>query len=174
VNERDLPKLGPLQRLAHELRIALQLLHHTNAAGDRASGTNIVSGTADTLWRLERSSGSKAGRFVISGRDVSDQELRATFNGSGSWERGDSVSLTAPSSSKKERIATAVDDLIPETGIDRPTLLREVVRLLDLPEAEARNNSSTAREIDAHIERLRKQKKIAKRNTGPIRLQKIR
>lgn len=84
---KDYSDVGALKRFADAHNIALVLIHHLRKAGDdgdpfaRISGTNGISGAADTMLVLakERRSDDTA-TLSITGRDVEMQDLVLKFN----------------------------------------------------------------------------------------------
>ena len=91
---RDYNDIGTLKRFADAHNIALLLIHHLRKMGDdsdpfaRISGTNGLSGAADTMMVLskERRSDDTA-TLSITGRDVEQSDLVLKFNKSSClWE----------------------------------------------------------------------------------------
>lgn len=84
---RDYNDIGMLKRFADAHNIALLLIHHLRKMGDdsdpfaRISGTNGLSGAADSMWVLakERRSDDTA-TLSITGRDVEQTDLVLRFN----------------------------------------------------------------------------------------------
>lgn len=84
---RDYNDIGTLKRFADAHNIALLLIHHLRKMGDdsdpfaRISGTNGLSGAADSMWVLakERRSDDTA-TLSITGRDVEQTDLVLRFN----------------------------------------------------------------------------------------------
>lgn len=91
---RDYTDVGTLKRFADTHNIALLLIHHLRKLGDdsdpfaRISGSNGISGAADTMFVLskERRNADTA-TLSITGRDVEQDELVLHFNESSCiWE----------------------------------------------------------------------------------------
>lgn len=91
---RDYNDIGALKRFADAHNVALLLVHHLRKAGDDSdpfahiSGTNGLSGAADSMWVLakERRSDDTA-KLSITGRDVEQTDLVLRFNQSSClWE----------------------------------------------------------------------------------------
>jgi hypothetical protein len=81
--DRDYEALTGLRSLAHELRIAIIVAHHTCKAAsddllDLVSGTLGLSGAADTIIVIERQSGGFL--FDVRGRDVEAAQLAAELD----------------------------------------------------------------------------------------------
>jgi hypothetical protein len=82
--DRDYEALTGLRNLAHELRIAIIVAHHTRKAAsddllDLVSGTLGLSGAADTIIVIER---QPTGGYLFDcrGRDVEAAQLAASFD----------------------------------------------------------------------------------------------
>lgn len=171
---REQKALAPLQGLAQELEIAIQLLHHTNAAGERHGGSNAVAGTADTLWMIERPAGATQGTWNVSGRDVPDLHLQPTWDPSnGSWNLAQgSIPKTLQVKwvpTKTEKVEAAVEHIVGVDWIDRPTLLTEVsARFVQLGwEQPATNYLPKA--VDGACKKLVEKKVFEKSQTNPVR-----
>lgn len=91
---RDYNDIATLKRLADTHNIALLLIHHLRKATDdsdpfaRISGTNGLSGAADSMWVLSKERrGDDTATLSITGRDVEQAELALRFNKSSCrWE----------------------------------------------------------------------------------------
>jgi AAA domain len=83
----DVEDLGRLQSLFRDRRVALVIVHHSrkDVVGDdfvaSVSGTYGISGSADTIIRIERKRLEEFGKLVVTGRDVPEAELSARFDG---------------------------------------------------------------------------------------------
>jgi hypothetical protein len=83
----DYAQVSELQHFAHEHRIALVVVHHTNkrVADDvleMVSGTNGLTGAADTIMVYTRPRGApiNTSELFITGRDVDEQRLTIEFD----------------------------------------------------------------------------------------------
>ncbi len=80
-----------LKQIADEFGIAVLVLHHTRKAAaddylDTVSGTNGLTGAADTTLILKRSRGSADAVLSVTGRDVEESEHALRFDpASGTW-----------------------------------------------------------------------------------------
>lgn len=90
---RDYQDIGVLKRFADAHNIALLLIHHLRKMGDndpfaRISGTNGLSGAADTMMVLTKENrSSDTSALSITGRDVEQADLAVKFNKSSClWE----------------------------------------------------------------------------------------
>lgn len=84
---KDYGDIGTLKRFADSHNIALLLIHHLRKAGDdsdpfaRISGTNGISGAADTMMVLAKERrGDDTAMLSITGRDVEQADLVLRFN----------------------------------------------------------------------------------------------
>lgn len=84
---KDYSDIGTLKRFADSHNIALLLIHHLRKAGDdsdpfaRISGTNGISGAADTMMVLAKERrGDDTAMLSITGRDVEQKDLVLRFN----------------------------------------------------------------------------------------------
>lgn len=84
---KDYADVGTLKKFADAHNIALLLIHHLRKAGDdsdpfaRISGTNGISGAADTMMVLAKEKRSAdTATLSVTGRDVKMQELILKFN----------------------------------------------------------------------------------------------
>lgn len=74
-----------LQELAHELGVAILVVHHNRKAQDSdwlndLSGSNGLAGGADTIVVIRRERGSADAVLYVTGRDLEDQELALRFD----------------------------------------------------------------------------------------------
>jgi hypothetical protein len=80
-----------LQELAHELGIAILLVHHNRKAADadwmnEISGSQGIAGGADTIIIIKRDRAAADAVLHVSGRDVDEQELALKFDkDTGRW-----------------------------------------------------------------------------------------
>lgn len=78
-----------LARLAADHQVAIVVVHHQRKMRsadflENVSGTNGLTGTADTIALLERARGEGEAALKVTGRDVEDQELGLRMVG-GAW-----------------------------------------------------------------------------------------
>ena len=73
--------LAPLQEFAQEKNMAVIVVHHVRKSTGRGdvfeeiSGTNAISGVADTLLVLQKTSQEYVSNLHVTGRDVEEQEI---------------------------------------------------------------------------------------------------
>jgi len=85
VYQEDYDLLGLLKEIADRHNVATVVNHHMRKALaldwiDSISGTAGISGSADTLWVLDRHRGSRDGVLKVTGRDVEEDELSLTYD----------------------------------------------------------------------------------------------
>ncbi|MDX1494171.1 MAG: hypothetical protein R3253_08940 [Longimicrobiales bacterium] len=77
--------LKAIQRLAHDLHIAIILVHHDNKTEpddplDRVSGSKAMTGIPDTIWILRRKKRTKdAATLLVTGREVVEKQHEMVF-----------------------------------------------------------------------------------------------
>ena len=89
----DYRDVRALKELADALGLAVLLVHHQRKIDDpdpfnTVSGTNGITGAADTTMVLDRKRGEKQAVFRVTGRDVVGRELALEFNDC-RWELAD-------------------------------------------------------------------------------------
>jgi hypothetical protein len=132
--EADYAALGDLHKVAHELALAIVVVHHTRkmAADDlmeTVSGSYGVSGAVDTILVLaSKSSGTV---FDIRGRDVESAELAIEFNKTTCRWRVLGNASEVHASEQRKKILAALEEaagpkgiagLIEATGMNRNSL----------------------------------------------------
>jgi hypothetical protein len=139
--DRDYEALTGLRSLAHELSVPVAIAHHTRKAEaddaiDKVSGTHGLSGAADTIIVIERSS---TGGFVfdIRGRDVEAALLAAEFDReSCRWSiLGDAAEVQRSDTRKAILAALAStgtmspSEMAATTGLDRNSISAALYRM---------------------------------------------
>lgn len=89
--DADVAMLRPLHNWAHERRVALVFVHHTNQmkleAGEswmkQVSGTTGITGTVDQTMLLRGERGSREAELLLVGRDMPDSEY--ALHRTGPW-----------------------------------------------------------------------------------------
>ena len=82
----DYKEIERIKKIADELQVAILLVHHMRKQDDKdpinkLSGTNGISGGADTIFTLDRSKRSQNNATLIcTGRDLEYRELELNFN----------------------------------------------------------------------------------------------
>ena len=87
-------QLSLLKNLADEFAIPILVVHHLKKGAstdegdwiEQLSGSMGMSGTPDTIWHVTRPRGDPKGTWRVTGRDIDEQELAATFDSEcGKW-----------------------------------------------------------------------------------------
>jgi hypothetical protein len=120
-----------LQELAHELGIAILIVHHNRKAADvdwmnEISGSQGIAGGADTIIIIKRDRAAVDAVLHVSGRDVEEQELALKFDkDTGRW--------TIIGDAQEHRQSKARNEI--HTLLDRegPMTPKEVADELDQP-----------------------------------------
>jgi hypothetical protein len=87
-------QLSNIRNIAHKHGANITLIHHTKKGAsldplDMASGTRAMTGVPDTIWVLERESGSQEGKLMVTGKNVIEQTVRMSFQPEhGGWTYG--------------------------------------------------------------------------------------
>lgn len=80
------PLLVSLQKLAHQLEIAIVLIHHLKKSNDSDNefdsllGSVSIQGAVDSMWLIKRKPNEVNGQFIMTGRDFGDKCLRMEFD----------------------------------------------------------------------------------------------
>lgn len=133
--ESDYRALAPLKQLADETGVAVVVVHHTRkmAAEDpfeTVSGTNGITGAADTILILDR--GSQGTTLYARGRDIEEIETALLFDKqSGTWSAQGPTTEVRRSDERQ-----AVLSVLAEKG--RPMSPTELSIKLDVPSANVR------------------------------------
>lgn len=97
--DEDYRVIGQLKTFADRRHIALVLVHHLNKTKDdggdifsRISGTNGLTGAADTMLVLDRKRGEDDGTLYITGRDVWGDDIPMKFK-AGVWTACDAATI---------------------------------------------------------------------------------
>ena len=112
----DYDDLGQIKELADDMGIAILVLHHTRKAWDddilsTVSGSNGVSGTADTIMVLKRPRKQEIGTLFVTSRDFEEQEYAFRFkDGIWTYEGSDAKELQVSEERKQ------ILDLLAEKG----------------------------------------------------------
>ena len=153
---RDYRVAGQLKAVADSWPgMALVALHHDRKAQaedfvDSVSGTNGIAGAADTILVLSRRRNEETGRFLVTGRDVTEADYAVTITGC-RW-RLEGNSLAAASKAAVETRAThnlgddsarivrfaaqhpdgvRAADVVAELGLSNDSAKRYLARLAD-------------------------------------------
>ncbi len=142
VYDADVEVLRPLQQLASERGVSIVIVHHTKkgAAEDPLeliSGTNGLTGTADTTVVLTRRQGGKGlGQLYARGRDLEEFDRPVKLAGF-RWEI-DGEPLDATKGDTARAILKAIRDganttaaIVRATGIAEATVRKQLTRMAD-------------------------------------------
>jgi hypothetical protein len=126
----DYLAIAGLHKLAHERGIAIVVIHHVRKMEaddpfDMVSGTNGLTGAADTILVLKKQAGNVT--LYARGRDIEEKETACTFNrNTCRWTLlGDATDIH--SSGERSAIIQALS-LAGETGMTIPELMAATER----------------------------------------------
>jgi RecA-family ATPase len=120
-----------LQELAHELGIAILIVHHNRKAADadwmnEISGSQGIAGGADTIIIIKRDRAAADAVLHVSGRDVEEQELALKFDkNTGRW-----TILGDAQEHRQSKARSQIHTLLERQG---PMTPKEVAEELDQP-----------------------------------------
>lgn len=125
---RDYNDIGILKRFADDHNIALLLIHHLRKMGDdsdpfaRISGTNGISGAADTMVVLAKEKrGDDTATLSVTGRDVEQADLVLRFNKSSClWENLGDADAFAEQQARMEYEDSPIVQTIKKLAADFP------------------------------------------------------
>lgn len=137
--------LSGLHALAHNLKIALLLVHHqgkkkeVDDIADAAIGTTAIAGAADTHWWLQRDpKDNDLGTLIMAGRDIEDikvalrfdrERLRWTYEGK-TWEKEEALTSEVVLAYLEEMDSpVGVLDIAKATGRKEHTIRKIISRL---------------------------------------------
>lgn len=131
--ENDYSSWAPLQKWAIDNGIAVVGLHHTKKGGaedqlEASSGSNGLTGAADTVVKLDRGSGGIT--LYVRGRDVDEKESAMLF-ASGMWTitgEAAAVRLTHERSAILEALLVAIEPMSPSEISDATRMRNQNVR----------------------------------------------
>jgi hypothetical protein len=89
--EHDYSTMKVLHELAHELDVAIVVVHHNRKAADadwlnEISGSQGIAAAADTIITISRERGGADAILKASGRDLEEVELAMSFDvNTGCW-----------------------------------------------------------------------------------------
>lgn len=124
--QEELEVLGAVQRFAIEVRVAVVLIHHLRKQGaddwlEQLSGSQAVSGTADTILGLFRERGQMDATLRLVSREVEEKDLALKFDG-GRWESMGDAAIYRQSVER-----TAVLEALESLGEASPSEIAPVV-----------------------------------------------
>jgi hypothetical protein len=133
-----------LQELAHELGIAILIVHHNRKAADadwmnEISGSQGIAGGADTIIIIKRDRAAADAVLHVSGRDVDEQELALKFDkDTGRWTILGDADEHRQSKSRRDicgllsvQGAMTPKELADELGINRNAVKQMLRRMLN-------------------------------------------
>lgn len=141
----DYAAVSPLKTLADEHGVAVLLLHHVRKMGaedflETVSGTNGITGAADTIMVLKRARNAADGILSVTGRDVNEAEYALAFDAElGTWRMLDGPAADYEMATTRRTIVAAVRDtegmgpkaIAEATGIGYETVKQTVRRMVD-------------------------------------------
>jgi hypothetical protein len=139
--EVDVEDLGRLQELFRDRRVALVIVHHSRKESNddfltTVSGTYGVTGTADSIVVVRRKRLEAFGTIVVTGRDIPEAEITASFDGM-LWHEAP-YSLAQPSFERAEVYRTIETDgpifagaIATRLGLERTSVQHIVGRLVE-------------------------------------------
>jgi len=85
----DYADIRAIKKLADEMGIAVIFLHHTRKTDDNdilntVSGSQGITGAADTIWVMKRPRNQETGTLYVTGRDIEEREFSCRFK-DGIW-----------------------------------------------------------------------------------------
>jgi replicative DNA helicase len=133
----DYGALEPLKRLADDHEISVLAVHHLNKSTsmrdplDEISGSTGITGSPDTLMKLNRRHGDSQGELLVIGRDLEDVELAIDFDSEiATWQLLGPADEYRTTNERQEIIA-----VLRESGA--PTSAKEIAQ------ATGKNESTT-------------------------------
>ena len=141
----DYKALLPYLELARKYQVAIVVLHHDRKMKaedwlEGVSGTNGLTGAADTILMLQRRRGADKGRLFITGRDVEEDERAAAFDPpNGGWSLLPGSVLEYNLTPERQLILQAVRDepgltptqIAERTGISQATVKHLVRKMVN-------------------------------------------
>jgi hypothetical protein len=129
--QHDYDSVKQLQELAHELGIAILIVHHNRKATDadwmnEISGSQGIAGGVDTIIIIKRDRAAADAVLHVSGRDVDEQELALKFDkDTGRW--------TILGDAQEHRQSKARNEIHTLLNRQGPMTPKEVAEELDQP-----------------------------------------
>jgi hypothetical protein len=162
---------SPYQDLARRLNIALVVIVHSGTHIPKPIGGNAVTGSADTIWTLERETTAVNGKLLIVGRRVREQNLPLAWDPSiGRWSRPGSCDpfvVDLRDQLLKDLIATATDDVVGAGWIAKPQIIEAVRARLD-EQCVGVSDAYLKREVERHIKRQLDAKLFQRKSSRPV------
>jgi hypothetical protein len=123
----DYADIRAIKKLADEMGIAVIFLHHTRKTDDidvlnTVSGSQGITGAADTIWVMKRPRNQEAGTLYVTGRDIEEREFSCLFK-AGIWSFEEPGEKGLQVSEERRQIL----DLLTEAG---PMRVKEVAASL--------------------------------------------
>jgi hypothetical protein len=153
--QADYEAVGALKDIADDYGIGVVVTHHDRKKTDddfvnMVSGTKGVTGAADTILYLERKRGSDEGTLKSESRDVESCTYKMQFvREFGRWqilERLDPDAEPSPNAEPKMALADQISQVLMHRG---ESSLKDVAKVLDVPEATVKRAAADARENGA-------------------------
>ncbi|MFA0889233.1 MAG: AAA family ATPase [Synergistales bacterium] len=123
----DYADIRAIKKLADEMGIAVIFLHHTRKTDDNdilntVSGSQGITGAADTIWVMKRPRNQETGTLYVTGRDIEEREFSCRFK-DGIWSFEEPGEKELQISEERRQIL----DLLNEAG---PMRVKDVAETL--------------------------------------------
>lgn len=131
--DSDTAALAPLQDIASKHDLAIILVHHTKKGitedfTQSVSGSQGITGVADTIMRLERKRGENDGILDITGRDIEEQQLPLRWDQqTGLWMISDYSTAAINASDEQKRVINLFSTIAKEGDRDSCAIVPAIV-----------------------------------------------
>lgn len=131
--ESDTDSIAPLQNIASARNIGILLVHHTNKGTKEdftqsVSGTQGLTGVADTIMKLDRKRNEKEGTLDITGRDIKEQQLGMYFEeDSGRWSLSEHTPAQINASDEQKRVIELFSTIADNSDRDSYAIVPAIV-----------------------------------------------
>ena len=120
---KDYEDIANLKKIADEFGIAVLVVHHVRKAFssdpfETISGTNGITGAADSMWVLKKDDGT-VGNLFIRGRDIEEQTMNLQFD-NGIW------SLTGHFEIPPNALETQIIELLIDESLTPKQISKEI------------------------------------------------
>lgn len=143
--DEDSAQLSEVHSRAQKHGVAILVVHHLRKSAspddwmEEISGSVGITGTADTLWHVSRGRGDPKGEWKLTGRDIGETELAATFNkDTGHWTVEGRAQEVAKSREQSEILDVLrhhgplfPKEIADELGVERNNVQQRLKRLVE-------------------------------------------